>query len=142
MLVVAVWLLCKSSCLIFTKSFGAVIPEEEKLVHLINRHITDSGRVGILSFTNHGIFFCYVWHSVSYYMHFFEGVFLILKSILYEQMFSCYLTAHLHPGGYLNFFYQPENLFALKKTGQMHRLRLKRTANFVQYPASPKYIFL
>lgn len=30
LLVVAVWLLCKSSCLIFTKSFGAVIREKEK----------------------------------------------------------------------------------------------------------------
>lgn len=54
-------------------------------------------------------------------------------------MFSCYLTAHLHPVGYLNFFYQPENLFASKKTRKMHRLRLKRTASFVQYSAFPKY---
>lgn len=57
-------------------------------------------------------------------------------------MFSHYLTAHLHPVGYLNFFCQPENLFASKKTGKMHRLRLKRIANFVQYSASPKYRFL
>ena len=38
------------------------------------------------------IFFsCYMYHGVSYYINFFEGVFLTLKSILYEQMLSCYL---------------------------------------------------
>lgn len=118
MLVVAVWLFCKSSCSIFTESFGAVIPEEGKLVHLISRHITGGGRVGILSFTHRGIFFCYVCHSVPYRIHFFDGVFLILKSILYEQMFSRCLTAHLHPGGYLNFSINLKICLHWKKLGK------------------------
>lgn len=128
LLVVIVWLLCKSSCLIFTEKLWRCHISRKNAVHLSNRHITSSGGIGVPSFKNHCFFSTATYIVVSLLGKFFWGThFNFKKYIVWANAFLFF--DYIFESYY--FYYQPESLFVFRKIGQMHRLKLKKTANYV-----------